>query len=80
MHIKRAKQLLVHVMQHKEAIPFTRYKYGIGHNREGKAWGTAQTGFPKKASKAFLDLIRNCESNARVCTSFLYLYYKISFI
>jgi len=66
MKVQRAKRLLVHVIQHKEAIPFRRYKYGISHNRQGKNWKWAQTGFPVKACKIFLELIRNCESNARV--------------
>lgn len=67
MQVKRAKRFLVNVMHHKEAVPFTRYKYGIGHNAQGNEWHTAQTGFPVKASRVFLELIRNCESNARVC-------------
>jgi hypothetical protein len=67
MEVKRAKRLLVHVMQHKEAIPFRRFNYGIGHNAQGKAWKWAQSGFPVKAARVFLELLRNCESNARVC-------------
>ncbi|KAH7816850.1 putative 60S ribosomal protein L17-2 [Monocercomonoides exilis] len=65
MKLKRAKQFLCHVIQHKEAVPFRRYKYGIGHNPQGKAWKWSQSGFPVKASRVFLELIRNCESNAK---------------
>ncbi|KAK2964631.1 putative 60S ribosomal protein L17 [Blattamonas nauphoetae] len=65
MPVKRAKQFLVNVMHQKEAVPFRRYRYGIGRNAQGKAWKWAQSGFPKKASKYMLDLIRTAENSAR---------------
>ncbi|KAA6388937.1 MAG: putative 60S ribosomal protein L17 [Streblomastix strix] len=65
MHVKRAKSFLVHVTQKKEAVPYRRFKGGIGRHPQGKVWKWAQCGWPVKAAKVFLDLIRNAEGNAR---------------
>ena len=68
--LARAKKYLEDVLQYKDAIPITKYTGGIGRHavaKQHKAPGD-KVGWPQKATKTFLDLLRNVESNAEVWT------------
>jgi|SRR3989344_1952505 len=58
---EKAKGILKRVLEKKEAIPFKRYKKDISHRRGKIAAGK----FPISASKYFLSLIKEVESNAK---------------
>lgn len=60
--VSDAKLRLNRVINHDEAVPFKRFNNGVGH-RKGN--GMAAGRFPQKASKAFLELIRQLEANAQ---------------
>jgi large subunit ribosomal protein L17e len=53
------------VLQYKSAIPFT--KYGGGRHAQAKQQKTTgdMCGWPQKATKSFLDLLKNCAANAK---------------
>jgi ribosomal protein L22 len=59
---------LENVVEKKECIPFTRFKYGCSRNAQVKAWGEAQGRWPKKSCEFLLGLLKNAESNAEVQT------------
>lgn len=54
------------MLLYKEAIPFTKYTGGIGRHAAGKQHKAPgdKVAWPQKATKSFLDLLRNIESNA----------------
>ena len=60
--VANAKLRLSRVLTHEEAVPFKRFLNGVGH-RKGK--GMAAGRFPEKATKAFLELLRQLEANAQ---------------
>mmetsp|Transcript_66267 Transcript_66267/g.138120 ORF Transcript_66267/g.138120 Transcript_66267/m.138120 type:complete len:190 (-) Transcript_66267:107-676(-) len=64
--IVKARAYLENVLAFKEAIPFTKYTQGCGRHAVAKQYKTPgdQVAWPQKATKAFLDLLRNIESNA----------------
>merc|ERR1719182_454665 len=64
--ISKARTYLENVLAFKEAIPFTKYTGGIGRHAVAKQYKTPgdKCGWPQKATKSFLDLLRNVESNA----------------
>mmetsp|Transcript_18540 Transcript_18540/g.31038 ORF Transcript_18540/g.31038 Transcript_18540/m.31038 type:complete len:191 (-) Transcript_18540:3461-4033(-) len=64
--IARARSYLENVLAFKEAIPFTKYTGGIGRHAVGKQYKAPgdKVAWPQKATKVFLDLLRNIESNA----------------
>ena len=66
MKIGKAKQYLQNVLGYTEAIPMTKYTGGIGRHAVAKQYKTPgdKCGWPQKATKSFLDLLRNVESNA----------------
>mmetsp|Transcript_15382 Transcript_15382/g.10764 ORF Transcript_15382/g.10764 Transcript_15382/m.10764 type:complete len:189 (-) Transcript_15382:50-616(-) len=66
MHLNKAKIYLGNVLTHKAAIPFTKYTGGIGRHAVGKQYKAPgdKCAFPEKATRVFLDLLRNIESNA----------------
>ena len=55
-------------MKFKAAIPFTKYVGGIGRHAVGKQYKACgdKVSWPIKATKVFIDLLRNVESNAEV--------------
>jgi large subunit ribosomal protein L17e len=66
LKIKKAQSYLANVLQYKEGIPITKYTGGIGRHaaaKQHKAPGD-KIAWPQKATKAFLDLLRNIEANA----------------
>lgn len=68
MSLSKAQSYLKNVLQYKEAIPFTKYTAGIGRHAVGKQYKAPgdKVSWPQKATKTFLDLLRNIESNAEV--------------
>jgi large subunit ribosomal protein L17e len=68
LKLTKAKAYLENVLLYKEAIPFTKYTAGIGRHAVGKQYKAPgdKVGWPQKATKTFLDLLRNVESNAEV--------------
>mmetsp|Transcript_58377 Transcript_58377/g.114817 ORF Transcript_58377/g.114817 Transcript_58377/m.114817 type:complete len:190 (+) Transcript_58377:91-660(+) len=64
--ISKARTYLENVLAFKEAIPFTKYTGGIGRHAVAKQYKTPgdKVQWPQKATKTFLDLLRNIESNA----------------
>jgi large subunit ribosomal protein L22 len=61
--VEKARNFLEEVVDHKIAVPFRRYNNEVAHRsniRDGFSAGR----FPKKASKEFLRLLDNLESNA----------------
>jgi len=68
MTLRRAQKYLQDVIDKKTAVPFRRYKYGIGRHSQCNAFlkqHHASIGrFPKKSCEYLLDLLRNAESNA----------------
>ena len=66
MKLKRAQSFLGNVIEKKETVPFTRYKYGCSRNAQAKAWGVSQSRWPKKSCEFLLGLLKNAESNAEL--------------
>ncbi len=68
LKLSKAKSYLENVLLYKEAIPFTKYTGGIGRHAVGKQYNAPgdKVSWPQKATKTFLDLLRNIESNAEV--------------
>ncbi len=66
--LSNAKSYLENVLQFKEAIPFTKYTGGIGRHSVAKKYKAAgdKVSWPLKATRTFIDLLRNVESNAEV--------------
>mmetsp|Transcript_18939 Transcript_18939/g.19676 ORF Transcript_18939/g.19676 Transcript_18939/m.19676 type:complete len:189 (+) Transcript_18939:46-612(+) len=66
LHLPKAKTYLQNVLVQKAAIPFTKYTGGIGRHAIAKTYKAPgdKVGFPVKATKSFLDLLRNLEANA----------------
>ncbi|PWA76227.1 ribosomal protein L22/L17 [Artemisia annua] len=67
MPLIKAKRYLEDVLAHKQAIPFTRFRRGVGRtaqpkNRHSNGQGRCST----KSAKFILDLLKNVESNAEV--------------
>lgn len=81
MKLARAQKYLKEVLEFKSAIPFTKYKGGIGRHAIGKQYKAPGNtcGWPIKATKTFLDLLVNVASNATVSSDFshfLYIFYS----
>lgn len=57
----RAKTILGNVIKKKEAVPFTRFNFDIGHK---KKIGPGR--YPMKACEKILQLLESVESNAQV--------------
>ena len=68
LKLKKAQSYLSNVLLYKEAIPITKYTGGIGRHAAGKQHKAPgdKVAWPQKATKSFLDLLRNIESNAEV--------------
>eukprot|EP01031_Cornospumella_fuschlensis_P028101 gene28101-33933_t len=64
--VGKAKTYLENVLQFKEAIPVTKYTGGIGRHAIGKKYKAPgdKVSWPQKATRTFLDLLTNIESNA----------------
>jgi large subunit ribosomal protein L17e len=66
MKLTRAKAYLENVLQHKEAIPFLRFKGARSRHAQAKNLKTPGSlcGWPRNAVKAVLGLLNNAEANA----------------
>ena len=64
--VESAKKYLENVLQYKEAVPFTKYRGGISRHAQAKAMKVPgdKVCWPQKATKVFLDLLTNIQSNA----------------
>jgi large subunit ribosomal protein L17e len=68
MKLDKAKKFLEDVLQYKQAVVFTRFIGGIGRHAQGKLRKAPgdKTGWPQKATRIILDLLKNAEANAEV--------------
>ena len=66
MKLARAQSYLKEVLEFKSAIPYTKYTGGIGRHAIAKQYKVPgdKCGWPIKATKTFLDLLLNVQSNA----------------
>jgi large subunit ribosomal protein L22 len=63
MSLERARNVLDQVIEKKVAVPYRRYHNEVAH-RSNIRDGFSSGRFPNKASKEFLRLLDNLESNA----------------
>lgn len=72
LKLAKARSYLEDVLSYKAAIPFTKYTGGIGRHAQGKQYKAPgdKVAWPQKATKTFLDLLTNIESNAEVSLCF----------
>jgi len=66
MHLRKAVKFLEDVKEHKQAVPFRRFKGGVGRCAQAKVWGVTQARWPVKSAEFLLGLLKNAESNAEV--------------
>jgi len=66
MNLKKAYAYLANVKEHKQAIPFRRFKGGVGRTAQAKPFGVTQARWPVKSVQFVEDLLKNAESNAEV--------------
>lgn len=68
LSLTRAKAYLNDVLNKKAGVPFRRFTGGCGRHAQGKNENAPGNciGWPVNATKAFLDLLQNAESNAVV--------------
>lgn len=66
MKLVKAQKYLDDVLVRKQAIPFRRFAGGCGRHAQGKNLNApgSQVGWPVKAVKYFVDLLRNVAANA----------------
>jgi len=62
MELSKAINLLESVISRERAIPFKRFRRGVGHRRGDGKETIAK--YPKKASSEILKVLRNVEANA----------------
>lgn len=64
----KAREYLEAVLDHKRAIPFTRFNGGVGRTSQAKNEGNkiGQARWPKKSCEFLLNLLKNAESNAEL--------------
>lgn len=62
----KAEEYLKAVLDHKRAVPFTRFNGGVGRTAQAKNEGNTigQARWPKKSCEFLLGLLKNAESNA----------------
>ncbi len=59
-NVNEAKKLLQKTIDRKLAVPFRKFNRDLGHKKK-----TGPARYPKKASKAFMNIIENVEANAQ---------------
>jgi len=66
MKLTKAQGYLEDVLKHKQAIPFRRFAGGCGRHAQGKNLKApgSQVGWPEKATRYFIDLLKNAAANA----------------
>lgn len=63
MTLTKAQRFLNDVIDHKQAVPFRRFRRGVGRCAQANVWGVTQGRWPEKSAKFLLDLLKNVESN-----------------
>ena len=83
MELKKAIKYLNNVLEHKQAIPYRRFKGSIGRTAQAKEFGTdlgrkfcilrmlIAARWPEKSCKFILGLLKNAEANADVLSDLL---------
>jgi large subunit ribosomal protein L17e len=67
MTLRKAQSYLGAVLEHKRAIPFRRFKGGVGRTAQAKEFpGVTQARWPKKSVEHVLGLLKNAEASAEV--------------
>jgi len=64
MKLQKAYSYLGDVKEHKQAIPFRRFRGGVGRTAQAKVFGVTQGRWPVKSVEFILNLLKNAESNA----------------
>jgi len=64
LKLKKALAYLNNVKQHKECIPFRRFKGGVGRTAQASVFGVTQGRWPLKSVNFVLDLLKNAQANA----------------
>ncbi|PJF20154.1 Ribosomal protein L22 [Paramicrosporidium saccamoebae] len=64
MKLVKAQKFLEDVVDHKQAVPFRRFRGGVGRCAQAHVWGVTQGRWPEKSCKFVLGLLKNLESNA----------------
>lgn len=64
MKLLKAQRFLEDVMEHKQAVPFRRFRRGVGRCAQAKVWGVTQGRWPEKSCHFVLGLLKNAQSNA----------------
>ena len=64
MKLAKAQKFLEDVIEHKQAVPFRRFRRGVGRCAQANVWGVTQGRWPEKSAKFLLALLKNVESNA----------------
>lgn len=62
--LSNAIKYLEDVKAHKQAIPYRRYKGGVGRCAQAQVFGVTQGRWPVKSAEFLLGLLKNAESNA----------------
>ncbi len=64
--VTAAKEYLQNVLEYKDGIPFTKYTGGIGRHSVAKKYKVCgdKIAWPQKATKVYLGLLTNIQSNA----------------
>lgn len=57
MKYTKSLKYLNDVIKHKRAVPFRRFKGGVGRTAQGKEWGVSQARWPVKSCSAILELL-----------------------
>lgn len=65
MKLVKAQKYLQDVIEHKDIIPFRRYRYGVGRKAQAKKYGTSTGRWPEKSCKIVLGLLQNAHANAK---------------
>ncbi|KAJ1499463.1 60S ribosomal protein L17 [Coelomomyces lativittatus] len=65
MSLRKAVDYLNAVKNHQRAVPFRRFRRGVGRTAQAKEWKTTQARWPVKSAEILLGMLRNAEANAK---------------
>jgi len=66
LKLSKALTYLTNVKEHRQVIPFRRFKGGVGRTAQAKPFKVTQARWPVKSVEFVEDLLKNAESNAEV--------------